>query len=448
MQLASIVLLIAVLISVVVTFLYVLWEIKNLKTKVLTQNDANDNDFKKDINNLNTQIDSLKSEILKNSGVLGEKISSNIDANDKFIKEISNNVSHWKETFNNQFSKLNTDFNEIKEKILKENAENVKQLEKDVLDKLEHLTKNFNVIIENGLKDINKTFDEKLSKDINEKLNTHFSTINKQMNELSKNLTQFETIQESVTSLNKTFTNVKLYGTVGEISLENILNEVFGVSTELVQKQFNINPKNDNKVDFAVKIFDKNNESLWLPIDSKFNLGLYRDYLNNPSENKKRLIDTIKTQAKSISEKYIVSQITLDYAIMYLPAESLHGFVYDNSELIDELWSKYKIIPVGPSAIIAALNSALLLYKQAQISKDAHKIIGYLEGIQNNFKNLYKNLESIKKYNIDSANKIDTAIKQANTFNKNVENILSKKIVQKIQKQTENLEENSDDFDQ
>ncbi|MBU4692129.1 DNA recombination protein RmuC [Mycoplasma zalophi] len=444
MQLASIVLLILVLISVVVTFCYVFWEVKNIKIKVSNKNN-DDNLLKENFNNLNTKVEQLKEEILKTSGGLTEKISNNISSNEKTIKDINNNVFQWKETFSNEFQSLNNNFNEIKEKILKDNTEQIEKLTNQVLDKLEHITKNFNNTIEGGLKDINKTFEEKLSKDINEKLNTHFSEIAKRMNELNGSLIKFETIQNSVMTLNKTFTNAKLYGQVGELNLENILNEIFGTSTELFKKQFNINPKNDNKVDFAVRIFDKNNESLWLPIDSKFNLELYRKYIDDQNySNKKNLMDTIKQQAKSISEKYIVPNVTLDYAIMFLPSEGLHGFVYDNNELVEQLWRNFKIIPVGPSAIVSALNCAHLLYKQAQISKDAYKIIGYLENIKTNFQNLYKNLSYIKKYNQDSVDKIDIALKQADKFNRNVEDILGKKLVSDVKKIKVKSEESDD----
>jgi len=68
-----------------------------------------------------------------------------------------------------------------------------------------------------------------------------------------------------------------------------------------------------------------------LPIDCKFPLIKYYNVIDEAADKIERdkaikeYIKQIKLYAKDISEKYIRKNITTDFALMYLPSESLYA---------------------------------------------------------------------------------------------------------------------------
>ena len=165
-------------------------------------------------------------------------------------------------------------------------------------------------------------------------------------------------ITGDVTALQRVLTNVKARGTWAEVQLGNILEQT------LTKDQYdcNVSTKNDTKrVEFAVKIpsREKDDETVWLPIDSKFP---QEDYIRicEAAEKadkealeaaQKALEQNIKNQAKTIAELYINVPKTTDFAIMFLATEGLYSEVLRRPGLCEEIQNKYRIMICGPTTI-------------------------------------------------------------------------------------------------
>src|SRR5699024_8208017 len=99
-----------------------------------------------------------------------------------------------------------------------------------------------------------------------------------------------------------------------------------------------------------------------LPIDLKMPTESYERFCNAQDkaaekEALRQLEQRIKDEAKRISSKYIDPPHTTDFAIMFLPTESLYAQVLSIPGLADWCQTSQKIMIAGPSTITALLNS-------------------------------------------------------------------------------------------
>ena len=61
--------------------------------------------------------------------------------------------------------------------------------------------------------------------------------------------------------------------------------------------------------------------------------------------------------AKDIHDKYVDPPFTTDFAIMFLPFESIYAEVIRRTSLVETLQKDYKIVVTGPTTLGAILNS-------------------------------------------------------------------------------------------
>ena len=142
---------------------------------------------------------------------------------------------------------------------------------------------------------------------------------------MQKGLGEMQVLASDVGDLKKVLTNVKTKGNLGEYQLEGILEEMLTVNQFV--KNFAPNPESRDVVEFAVKLPSKNkgNDSVFLPIDSKFPtvdyerllLAYERGSQRDVEVATKALVGKIKVFAKDIQSKYIVPPITTDLQLCF-----------------------------------------------------------------------------------------------------------------------------------
>ncbi|NQY80552.1 MAG: DNA recombination protein RmuC [Candidatus Caenarcaniphilales bacterium] len=225
------------------------------------------------------------------------------------------------------------------------------------------------------------------------------------------------------------FSNIKNQGIWGEEQLANLLNET--LSSSQFDLQCHIEPKSDFIVDAAVKIPTANNNSILLPIDSKLPLEDYMNFLNSNEEinyqNAKKYIkkieSKIKVEAKSIREKYIKPPYTTDFAIIFLPIESLYYLLIQNIAFIEQLRGEYKILIASPSSLSALINSVSLCFKYSQLEGTYQNFYDSIELLTQNFEDLdltitksEKKLEDLYKSLTELKTKTKSMKRQMNSF--------------------------------
>lgn len=245
---------------------------------------------------------------------------------------------------------------------------------------------------ENKLSLIERNINDKLDKSLNERLDKSFQTIGEQLQNLHMTLGELQNLSTGVDDLNKTLSNVKSRGIFGEKQLENILDNIMTKSQ--YESQYKLNGEDNRLVDFAIRIPNKDDDGdIFLPIDSKFPNDIYlkvveasqkaNDELLSSAQNE--LKSAILTQAKSISEKYIIPPITTEFALMFLPTEGLYSECLRINSLCEDCQQKYKVILVGPTTITALINSLSIGFKYLKVNKYSREINKILQAIKTQY---------------------------------------------------------------
>jgi DNA recombination protein RmuC len=359
-----------------------------------------DNSRSKDIESIFNNIEN------KITGLLREELRINRE-------ELNNNVKQNREELSNSFksfdSSLSFRFNEL-----------VKTTE----EKLEKMR---------------ETVDEKLHKTLEERLGESFKRVSEHLESVQKGLGEMQSLATGVGDLKKVLSNVKTRGILGEIQLENILEQI--LTPEQYEK--NVITKKDSResVEFAVKLPGKDDyeSTIYLPIDSKFPLDNYHNLIDSYDSGDSRQINNaekqlekcIKKCAKDIRDKYIDPPNTTEFAIMFLPIEGLYAEVVKRTNLVEILQRDYKIIISGPTIIAAFLNSLRMGFKTLAIEKHSSEVWKVLGAVKTEFQRFGDVLEKAQKKISQASNDIDSLVgvrtRQIQKKLKNVQEISSQK---------------------
>ena len=138
-------------------------------------------------------------------------------------------------------------------------------------------------------------------------------------------------------------------------------------------------------MDIALKL---PNEKI-LPIDSKFSSENFERMIKSSSEgerigNEANFISDLKKRIDEISSKYILpSEGTVDFALMYIPAEAIYYeimFGLKEKGVASYSWQK-KIVLTSPNTIYLTLKTIENWFKDTQISKETQQILKRLNRI-------------------------------------------------------------------
>ena len=259
---------------------------------------------------------------------------------------------------------------------------------------------------ETKLENIRTTVEEKLEKTLSERLGQSFETVGKQLIEVQKGLGEMQTIATDVGGLKKVLSNVKLRGGVGDVQLALLLEQILAPS----QYEANVKTKTGSSepVELAMKLpgrSDDENAFVYLPIDAKFPKDTYEHLLSayetaNPEEIEaatKNLETTIKKMAKDIRDKYLDPPNTTDFAILFLPFESIYAEVIRRTALIDQLRTEFKITVAGPTTLMAILNSLQMGFRTLALQKRSSEVWQVLATVKKEFENFGGLLEKAQK---------------------------------------------------
>lgn len=294
-----------------------------------------------------------------------------------------------------QLAGLSGDFDRIQGRILqmlesmqKANAEHLDRLRQDNQASLDR---------------INDTVNEKLQKTLDARISQSFEAVSQRLAEVYAGLGEMKSVAAGVADLKNVLANVKTRGTLGEIQLGAILQEI--LAPEQYGEQLRISPDGAERVDFAVRLPGaQQGEHIYLPIDAKFPAEVFANLLaayesGDAAELKSRraaLEAAVKKCAKSIADKYIAPPYTTDFAIMFLPSEGLYAEVV-NMGLLEGLQRRFKVSVAGPSTMAAMLNSLQMGFRTLAIQQKSGEVWQVLEAAKKEFTNFEAVLDSVRK---------------------------------------------------
>ena len=391
--------------------------------------------------------ESLNSRLSEMNALIREIQQINTQQSEKLSTTLTKNIDSLLESNEKKLDQMRQANMEQNEKISSALTQNLKALQESTEKKLEQmrevsarqnehinetLTKSLTALQENNekkLEQMRMTVDEKLTDTLSKRLDSSFKVVGEQLKSVYESLGEMRKITGDVTALQRVLTNVKARGTWAEVQLGNILEQT------LTKDQYdcNVSTKNDTKrVEFAVKIpsREKDGETVWLPIDSKFP---QEDYIRicEAAEKadkealeaaQKSLEQNIKNQAKTIAELYINVPKTTDFAIMFLATEGLYSEVR-RPGLCEEIQNKYRIMICGPTTITAFLNTLNVGFRTIALNKKTTEIQKTLSAVSSQY-DLFESLLAKAKKKIDEAgSSIEAAQKRNTTIQRKLHNV-------------------------
>lgn len=254
-----------------------------------------------------------------------------------------------------------------------------------------------------GFTDKQKTSDEILEylKTTNLRLNEQGKAFNQRLDnaarvisDVQKNIGEMSEIGRGMKELQEFLRSPKLRGNIGEQILKELLGQMLPKSSFHLQYAF----RNGDKVDAAIKT-----SAGIIPIDSKFPMENFRRMASAKSEDEKRGFEKeferdVQRHINAISKKYILTEEgTIDYALMYVPSESVYYEIVNNLGLFDYA-AKERVLPVSPTTFYAYLRAILMSFEGQKIEAKAKEILSTLRAVQKDYSKVEENLATLQKH--------------------------------------------------
>ena len=147
------------------------------------------------------------------------------------------------------------------------------------------------------------------------------------------------------------------------------------------------------RVEFALRVPAAGGRELLLPIDAKFP---QEDYLRlvqaaeaGDAEGAKKcaaqLERAVLEQAKRIHDKYVHPPQTADFAVMFLPTESLYAEVARRDGLIERVQQRYRVLISGPATLCALLTSLQMGLRTVTLEQRSGEVLRLLSDMKQDF---------------------------------------------------------------
>ena len=260
------------------------------------------------------------------------------------------------------------------------------------------------------LEDMRRTVDEQLHATLEQRLGASFALVSDRLEQVHKGLGEMQTLAASVGDLKRVMTNVKTRGTWGEAQLGAILDSV--LTPEQYGRNVKTVPDSNELVEFAIRLPGQGEQPVWLPIDAKYPVEDYQR-LQDAWEQGDRLAiqaaaqaleSSVRAEAKKIASKYLAPPHTTDFALMYLPSESLFAEVLRRPGLVEALQQQYRVVVTGPANLAAMLNSLQMGFRTLAIEERSAQVWVVLGQVKTEFTKFGAVVEATRK-SLDAAAK-------------------------------------------
>ena len=259
---------------------------------------------------------------------------------------------------------------------------------------------------EQKLEQMRITVDEKLQQTLEARLGESFKLVSERLEAVHKGLGDMQQLATGVGDLKRVLTNVKTRGVLGEYQLESLLEQI--LTPEQYSKNVKTKQGSNALVEFAVKLPGRTGSDssiVWLPIDSKFPkeaFELLTDAYDHGSpelieEHRRTFIRGIRNCAQDISSKYIDAPNSTDFAILFLPFESLYAEVLRTPGLFESIKREYNVVINGPTTLAAFLSSLQMGFRTLAIEKRSSEVWQLLSAVKTEFSNFSGLLDKAQK---------------------------------------------------
>ena len=267
---------------------------------------------------------------------------------------------------------------------------------------------------------------------VSKQMTDQISSFTKEATHIREEMKQVQDSVKSVSTFQDIFKAPKLRGQWGEASLEHILSQHF--PEELYKKQYLFS--SGEQVDAILSLPN----GRILPIDSKFPAENFVKMIESEGGErdlfKKKFIGDVKGHIDKIASKYIIpAESTVEFALMYIPAEAIYYEIVNNLgrdfDLTEYAMSK-KVVITSPNTIYLTLRTVEHWFKDTQISRQTQEILKRLDRVQQDANKLMDDFRKLGSHLNNAKTAYDSSEKRLGMFSDKVERLKEFKEVKKL----------------
>lgn len=247
-------------------------------------------------------------------------------------------------------------------------TQSIESLTKAVDSRLEQIGGKVSERLDEGFKKTNQTFVDVMAR---------LATIDEAQKKI-------DGLTTNVVSLQELLGDKRSRGAFGEVQLEALVRNVLPVNSFAMQHTF----ENGARADCALFLPDPTGT---VAVDSKFPLENYHRMFDAKLSDAEQLLAEkqfkidVKKHVDDIAKKYIISNVTSDGAVMFIPAEAVFAEIHAyHADIIDYAMKK-RVWVVSPTTLMAVLNTARAVLKDVETRKQVHVIKDELGKLSKDF---------------------------------------------------------------
>ena len=355
--------------------------------------------------NVEAKLGELKTDAGLNAKALREEITCNLQtlggALSQTVEQISQSQKERLDRVSGSVTELTQRSGEQQDALRKTVEERLDAIRKENTEKLEQMR---------------QTVDEKLQSTLDHRLGASFQIVADRLEQVYRSMGEMQTLASGVGDLKRLLTNVKSRGTWGEVALGNVLEEM--MAPDQYGRNVEIVPGTNQRVEYAVRLPGDGEVPVWLPLDAKFPVEDYERLVDasqrgdvDAVEIAAKAIETvIRVSAKTISEKYIHSPHSTDFAVLFLPTEGLFAEVVRRPGLVDALQREWHIMVAGPTTLVSLLVSLRVGFRSLAIQRHSNEVWKVLAAVKTEFGKFGGIIDKVSKKLQETQNVIDVTL--------------------------------------
>jgi len=213
-------------------------------------------------------------------------------------------------------------------------------------------------------------------------------------------------LSKAAQTLQSVLGGAKTRGTLGEVTLERLLEDALPQNAYTVQYRF-------GSTGAVVDAIVRSGERI-LSIDSKFPLESYRRLADQGDDARREFSQAVRRHADSIAEKFILpAEHTFDYALMFVPSEGVYYelLMTEDSKYgkLDEYCRGKRVFPVSPNTFYACLSAVAISLQGQKIEENARHLFESLGGLKKQLGDFASDYETLGTHLRNARNKYEEA---------------------------------------
>lgn len=244
---------------------------------------------------------------------------------------------------------------------------------------------------------------EIVSEKLDGRLRESFKAVNGQLESVHRGLGEMRELSMGVADLRKMLSGVKTRGVWGEAQLRGIMAQMFAPGQYVENAEIPVGSA--MRVEFALRIPASGENDALLPIDSKFPQEDYLRLMEAAASGDSTRVQkcalllerAVLEQAKMIHDKYIRPPQTTDFAVMFLPVESLYAEIARRNGLIEKIQDKYRVMIAGPATLCALLTSLQMGFRSVNLEKRSGEVLKLLAEMKQDFVRFDESLRRLRQ---------------------------------------------------